>query len=53
MLIQVYYKELGGHTHLRLFFRKALIGTLIFKNEEFIKFMREKVSFDFIKELPH
>lgn len=31
-----YYKILGEHTHVKCYMNGALLGTLIFKNDEFV-----------------
>lgn len=34
-----YYKELGGHTHVRVFMNGGKCGDLVFRNEEFSRLL--------------
>lgn len=41
-----YYKQLGGHTHVRVFMHGAKCGDLCFRNEEFQQLRRDLVIID-------
>ena len=36
MRISIYFKVLGGHTHVRMFMNGGKCGDLVFRNEEFV-----------------
>lgn len=56
-LFRLRYKQLGGHTHVRVFAGKGSLslahcGQLVFRNEEWADFLRELARPGNIEELP-
>lgn len=50
MRFNIYYKQLGGHTHMRFFVNGGKAGDLCMTNEEFTVFKRTARFIDFSEE---
>jgi hypothetical protein len=50
MRFNIYYKELGGHTHMRVFVNGGKAGDLCLTNEEFAIFRRMSTFINFTPE---
>lgn len=50
MTFRIYYKTLGGHTHMRVFCNGGKAGDLCLRNEEFVSFKKAATFIQFFVE---